>query len=249
MPAAAVGARRVKRPPPAPMERRRRRCGDGLLLPAELEARVLRALPWLERVRAERVCRGWLKLLRGAPEHGEVDTRAALGACRAAGLPVRAAERVNFAARVAAALALRTGGALRTLAVAGDDELRELLPCLAREQPLLTSMRVCNVSAPTLNAALDVLAGAAAARALPARLDARVSLRASDVSPWDASAGDALRTHAHALLARTVAAERSLLICLDPSFLEEDEELDVNAVYNALVASRRECMDESEEEN
>ena len=137
-----------------------------------LARRVILSLPWLERVRAERVCRGWKACLRTAPA-AVIDTATALAECRAAGLrfsrnkdgepETRKAEVV-----VAEALRLRAAAAAHSFRIGDDHSLLTLLvPAPAQGIKLLSAS---DVSAAALNAAFDALAGADGSRPLPPRL-------------------------------------------------------------------------------
>lgn len=156
---AALCAMKQRRPPP-----------DARLGPlsTDLTQRILLMLPWVDRVRAEGVCRGWLACLRAAPCAGALDSASVLAQCRAAGLPMRhdtSAAGREPEAIVAAALRLRAGDA-RALRVADDVSLRTLLvPPPAQG---VESLCACDVSAAALNCAFDALDGVRFQ--LPARL-------------------------------------------------------------------------------
>jgi hypothetical protein len=157
-------------------------------LPAELAHRILLSLPLVARARCECVARAWCAALRAAPP-AALDAREALGALRAAGVPLRpllaapglgggggggdnadedggAAPDEAAAARVVASLARRSGRALRALTLFGDAQLRAVAPVLssAATPPLIARLTLFDASASAVDAFL------AALPALPAHL-------------------------------------------------------------------------------
>ena len=206
-------------------------------LPPELVAVVLLALPWLERVRAEGVAKGWLALLRAAPDNARVSTAVALAACRAAGLPLRAEDEEDSGVEdedwedeeeaaprpvriVCRALALRASGTLHTLAAASSYQLKKMVPSLSRAQSL-KELHVHDVKVSALCKALDALAGGSGARC---RVDAtRVLLAAADVQDQLAPGDSFVRR----LLARAAVPHHGALsLRLGDDFLRGTDEQD-----------------------
>jgi hypothetical protein len=134
-------------------------------LPADVAHRILTSLPLVERACCECVSRAWCAALRAAAP-AALNARAALGALRAAGVPLRpaaarlgggSADEDEAAARVVASLARRSGRALRALTLFGDAQLRAVAPALSAAPPPLARLTLINVSLPVVSALLSAL--------------------------------------------------------------------------------------------